>query len=494
MILIVLSIGIIFLIGYCIGVLGAGSKHKFWQKLICFFKHDTPTSFETLAARDSDGPSIRSSYFTYRKQRNRIKHFWQSAAALFTVKIVVILLISTGFQDNPLKAQNAIEVIDLDQAIAANQGLAAIGESPEQSPESYYFFEKQGEIKEEIITGAELKSAKDNDQEIAQLDEFKELNSLDQDLKINQESLNLVRIDEEKTTGDKIQELFFKKPFDFQEPNLVLAVSPEGEMLPVEMEGIEEDDQLIFSYEYGAYSESYETEEAIEVPADLEIEFEDSQELEFDLTSKIRDQKLIKTAQAQSKIAKAIRVKLKADTEAGYQVFQVNPDGSLYLYDGEELAVESRPVFEYVVEETQNSNLKSQNQNSNLKTKEEAGAIDENEQESAKEEGSVVPVEEIIPESVIEPIPALTTPEPTLIPEAEPILTPEPAPEPEPISFWSTKKSAQNADFGGNEGFRPHGSLLTYHPLLLSIAKEKRLSRCDSKNMVVFVGRNPNFF
>jgi ABC-type Fe3+-siderophore transport system permease subunit len=168
-------LAVIFLIGYCVGVLGTGSTHSFWTKLVHFFKHNTPTSFETLAKRDPNGPTIRSSYYKYRAQRKRIKNFWQSAAIILGFKIIVIILISSVFTDNPLKAENTIEITDLDQAIALTQGLAATVESPKQSPESYYFFEKQGEVKEEIITGAELQSIKKNKEGSARLDEFKKL-------------------------------------------------------------------------------------------------------------------------------------------------------------------------------------------------------------------------------------------------------------------------------------------------------------------------------
>lgn len=173
LIIIIALLIIIFLIGYCVGVLGTGSTHSFWIKLAHFFKNDTPTSFETLAARDPDGPSIKSSYFQYRKQRKRIKHFWQSAALIFGFKIIIIILISGVFTKNPLEAQNTIEVTDFDQAVALTEGLAATVESPKKSPESYYFFEKQGEVREEIITGAELNAIKENKQGSAQLDEFK---------------------------------------------------------------------------------------------------------------------------------------------------------------------------------------------------------------------------------------------------------------------------------------------------------------------------------
>ncbi|KKT34449.1 MAG: hypothetical protein UW24_C0030G0001, partial [Parcubacteria group bacterium GW2011_GWA2_44_12] len=156
LIIIISLLIIIFLIGYCVGVLGAGSAHSFWTKLVHFFKRDTPTSFETLAKRDPNGPTIRSSYFKYREQRRRIKHFWQSTAIILGFKILVIILISGVFTKNPLKAQSAVEITDFDDAVAITQGLAATVEGPKQSPESYYFFEKQGEIREEIITGAEL--------------------------------------------------------------------------------------------------------------------------------------------------------------------------------------------------------------------------------------------------------------------------------------------------------------------------------------------------
>ncbi|PIU14927.1 hypothetical protein COT20_02305, partial [bacterium (Candidatus Gribaldobacteria) CG08_land_8_20_14_0_20_39_15] len=461
---IILILGAIFLISYCVGILGAGSSHSFWTKIVHFLKHDTPTSFETMAKSDPNGRSIRSSYFKYRKQRRRIKHFWQSAAVIFGFKIIIIILVSGVFTNNPLKAQNVLEVTDLNQAIAANQGFAAAVENPEQSPEDYYFFEKKGEIKEEIITGAELKSIKENNQGLAQLSEFKELSSEPEDLKINQESLNLIRIDEEKTIGDKIEELFFKRPFSFQEPDLILAVSSEGEILPVEMEGIDEADQLIFSYEYGTYSESYLTEETtVEVSDDLEIEFDNNGEPESDL-SKGYFRNLIKTAQAQNKTAKAIRVKLKADTEAGYQVFQVNPDGSLYLYDGEELSVASRPVFEYYHgtwsmehETREREQGAGSSEEENLKTEEEPSSDSADEaSEPAEEDISTPSVEEdpveesetVEENQNLEPIPAKpaeiapdeSLPKPELAPEPEP--APEPTPEPaneeagEPISFW----------------------------------------------------------
>src|SRR3989338_5942357 len=254
LIIIIALLIIIFLIGYCVGILGTGSTHSFWIKLVHFFKHNTPTSFETLAKRDPNGPTIRSSYFKYREQRRRIKHFWQSTAIILGFKILVIILISGVFTENPLKAQNTVEITDFDEARALTQGLAAIVESPKESPESYYFFEKQGEIREEVITGAELKSITENKQDSARLDEFKELSPESPDLKINQESVNVVRIDQERTNGQKIQELFFKKPFDDKTVDLSLGVSADGEIAPITAQGISENDQLIFSYDYGIFS------------------------------------------------------------------------------------------------------------------------------------------------------------------------------------------------------------------------------------------------
>ncbi|KKT34928.1 MAG: hypothetical protein UW24_C0018G0001, partial [Parcubacteria group bacterium GW2011_GWA2_44_12] len=267
-------------------------------------------------------------------------------------------------------------------------------EGPKQSPESYYFFEKQGEIREEIITGAELQLITENKQETARLDEFQKLSPESPDLKINQESVNVVRIDQEKTSGKKIQELFFKKPFDDAPVDLSLGVSADGEIAPITAQGINESDQLVFSYDYGTFSKSYQSEK---ITAQFTGNFQVEEIADFDFLEMFEEtnpsalpqqetpeaapaetlpeepaeapqeetpqaqpseepvaQKIIQFLNALTAKASAqqitdtfIKVKLKSDTKSGFQVFNVNSDGSIDLYEGADLIARSIPQFEY---------------------------------------------------------------------------------------------------------------------------------------------------
>ena len=94
---------VLFLISYCVNVLGRDSKHKFWTKLTHFLKHDTATSFDTIAARcPQTDASYQTSYSKYRTQRHRIKHFTKAAGALAGAKLLIILLVLYVFPYNPL--------------------------------------------------------------------------------------------------------------------------------------------------------------------------------------------------------------------------------------------------------------------------------------------------------------------------------------------------------------------------------------------------------